>query len=109
MTEDQSFFSNLYIAPVDTKFYRDICEPGIAHLATIDIFHVGTQGPFYRPRRIIGSDADGAASRFQPFFAGSAPGRGFTTPAWVSAAPICCMRLMRSTAAAGGSTSRQAG
>jgi hypothetical protein len=58
MTEDQSFFSNLYIAPVDTKFYRDICEPGIAHLATIDIFHVGiSQGPFYRPRRVIRPDA----------------------------------------------------
>ena len=31
------------------------------------------------------------------------------TPACVSAAPICCIRLIRSIAAAGGSTKRQAG
>ncbi len=44
-------------------------------------------------------------------FAGSGVGRGvaLTTPACVSAFAICCMRLMSSTAAAGGSTRRQAG
>src|SRR4029077_4015915 len=47
----------------------------------------------------------------QPAFGGGVPGRcaAFTTPACVSAAAICCMRLMRSTAATGGSTKRQAG
>src|SRR4029077_8994669 len=47
----------------------------------------------------------------QPAFGGGAAGRcaAFTTPACVSAAAICCMRLMRSTAATGGSTKRQAG
>src|ERR1700745_151878 len=47
----------------------------------------------------------------QPTFGGGAVGRcaAFTTPACVSAAAICCMRLMRSTAATGGKTKRQAG
>ncbi len=42
---------------------------------------------------------------------GRSPSRcaAFTTPACVSAVAICCMRLMRSTAAAGGSTIRLAG
>jgi hypothetical protein len=42
---------------------------------------------------------------------GGAPGRcaALTTPAWVNAAAICCMRFIRSTAAAGGSTKRHAG
>ena len=50
----------------------------------------------------------------QSAFAGSAvaaAGRGLarTTPAWVRALAICCMRLMSSTAAAGGRTRRAAG
>src|SRR5215469_16696062 len=47
----------------------------------------------------------------QSAFGGGAVGRcaAFTTPAWVSAAAICCMRLIRSTAATGGNTRRQAG
>ena len=56
-----------------------------------------------RQFRVCGAVALAAACR------GAAGGFCRSTPAWVRAAATCCMRLMRSTAAPGGSTSRQAG
>ena len=62
-----------------------------------------------RDSRLRGNERSNVVAAYLQPALDASPARALTTPACVNAAAICCMRLMRSTAAAGGSTKRQAG